>query len=55
MDGSLYQGITIHNLLEKVDLRNFVFEGGVKETEKSSDVRKTVVRVPEPTSAYLGL
>ena len=53
MDGSLYQGMTIHNLVEKVDLRNFVFEedveGGVKETEKPS------VKVPEPTSAYLGL
>ena len=48
MEGNLYQGMTIHNLLEKVDLLNFMFdedgEGGVKGTEKPSDVSKTVVR-----------
>ena len=60
MEGNLYQGMTIHNLLEKVDLLNFMFEddgdGGYKETEKPSDVTKTtVVRNSDPTSAYLGL
>ena len=49
MEGSLYQGITLHNnLLEKVDLLNFVFdeegEGGVKGTEKP------MVRAPDPSS-----
>jgi len=51
--------MTIHNLLEKVDLLNFMFEddgdGSFKETEKPSDVTKTtVVRNSDPTSAYLG-
>ena len=59
MEGNLYQGMTIHNLLEKVDLLNFMFdedgEGGVKGTEKPSDVSKTVVRATDPTAAYLGL
>jgi len=58
MEGNLYQGMTIHNLLEKVDLLNFMFdedgEGGVKGTEKPSDVSKTVVRATDPTAAYLG-
>jgi len=58
MEGNLYQGMTIHNLLEKVDLLNFMFdedgEGGVKGTEKPSDVSKTVVRTTDPTAAYLG-
>ena len=55
----MYQGMTIHNLLEKVDLLNFIFEddgdGTFKETEKPLDVTKTVVRNSDPTSAYLGL
>ena len=59
MEGNLYQGMTIHNLLEKVDLLNFIFEddgdGSSKGTEKLSDVSKTVVRTTDPTSAYLGL
>jgi len=50
--------MTIHNLLEKVDLLNFIFEdegdGSSKSTEKLSDVGKTVVRATDPTSAYLG-
>lgn len=58
MEGNLYQGMTIHNLLEKVDLLNFIFdeegEGGVKGTEKPSNVSKTTVRTTDPTSAYLG-
>ena len=59
MEGNLYQGMTIHNLLEKVDLLNFIFEddgdGSFKGTEKPIDVTKTVVRNSDPTSAYLGL
>jgi len=50
--------MTIHNLLEKVDLLNFIFEddgdGSFKGTEKPIDVTKTVVRNSDPTSAYLG-
>ena len=59
MEGNLYQGMTIHNLLEKVDLLNFIFEdegdGSSKGTEKVSAISKTVVRPTDPTSAYLGL
>jgi len=58
MEGNLYQGMTIHNLLEKVDLLNFIFEdegdGSSKGTEKVSAISKTVVRPTDPTSAYLG-
>jgi len=50
--------MTIHNLLEKVDLLNFMFEedgdGSSKGSEKPSDVNKIVVRNTDPTSAYLG-
>ena len=61
MEANLYQGMTIHNLLEKVDLLNFMFEedgdgdGSSKGTEKPSEMTKTVVRNTDPTSAYLGL
>ena len=59
MEGNLYQGMTIHNLLEKVDLLNFMFEedgdGSSKGSEKPSDANKIVVRNTDPTSAYLGL
>jgi len=58
MEGNLYQGMTIHNLLEKVDLLNFMFEddadGSSKGSEKPPDLSKTIVRTSDPTSAYLG-
>ena len=57
MEGN--QGMTIHKLLEKVDLLNFIFDedgdGSSKGKEKPSDVTKTVVRNSDPTSTYLGL
>jgi len=59
MEGNMYQGMTIHNLLEKVDLLNFIFDdegnGSSKSTEKVSDISKTIIRPSsDPTSAYLG-
>jgi len=58
MEGNLYQGMTIHNLLEKVDLLNFMFEddadGSSKGSEKPPDLSKMIVRTSDPTSAYLG-
>lgn len=57
MEGNLYQGMTIHNLLEKVDLLNFIFEddsdGSNKGKEKTPELNKTVTS-SDPTSAYLG-
>ena len=59
MEGNLYQGMTIHNLLEKVDLLNFMFEddsdGNSKAKESSPDLSKTITISTDPTSAYLGL
>jgi len=58
--------MTINNLLEKVDLFNFVFdedEAGNKEMKDGSTLgpclntqvtEKTVIKAPNPTSAYLG-
>lgn len=66
MDGQLFHGMTINNLLEKVDLFNFVFdedEAGNKEMKDGSTLgpclntqvtEKTVIKAPNPTSAYLG-
>jgi len=58
MEGNLYQGMTIHNLLEKVDLLNFMFEddsdGNSKAKESSPDLPKTITISTDPTSAYLG-
>ena len=57
MEGNLYQGMTIHNLLEKVDLLNFIFEddsdGSNKGKEKTPELNKMVTS-SDPTSAYLG-
>jgi len=58
--------MTINNILEKVDLFNFVFdedEAGNKEMKDGSTLgpclntqvtEKTVIKAPNPTSAYLG-
>jgi len=66
MDGQLFHGMTINNILEKVDLFNFVFdedESGNKEMKDGSTLgpclntqvtEKTVIKAPNPTSAYLG-
>jgi len=66
MDGQLFHGMTINNILEKVDLFNFVFdedEAGNKEMKDGSTLgpclntqvtEKTVIKAPNPTSAYLG-
>jgi len=49
--------MTIHNLLEKVDLLNFMFEddseGSNKVKENSPELARTV-NISAPTSAYLG-
>jgi len=51
-----FPGMTIHNLLEKVDLLNFIFEeDGEGGSKKSDDVsNKTVIKTNDPSSAYLG-
>ena len=56
MDGQMFPGMTIHNLLEKVDLLNFIFEeDGEGGSKKSDDVsNKTVIKTNDPSSAYLG-
>ena len=54
----MYQGMTIHNLLEKVDLLNFMFDedsdGNTKAKESSPELSKTISISSDPTSAYLG-
>jgi len=66
MDGQLFHGMTINNILEKVDLFNFVFdedEAGNKEMKDGSTLgpclntqatEKTLIKSTKPTSAYLG-
>jgi len=58
MEGNMYQGMTIHNLLEKVDLLNFMFDedsdGNTKTKESSPELSKTISVSSDPTSAYLG-
>ena len=58
----MFDGMTIHNILEKVDLLNFVFEedggndspkkNGVSKDSGSGKVIKSSI---DPTSAYLGM
>jgi len=55
----MFHGMTINNILEKVDLLNFIFEddeNGLKkkEGEKSGFENKTLIKTSDPTSAYLG-
>ena len=61
MDGQTFHGMTIHNILEKVDLLNFMFdEEGNNEkkkeagTSKIATPNKGVMTASDPTSAYLG-
>jgi len=60
-DGPMFHGMTINNILEKVDLLNFMFdedENGSKkkegETSGNKTMDKTVIKTSDPTSAYLG-
>jgi len=60
-DGPMFHGMTINNILEKVDLLNFMFdedENGSKKKEGESSgnktMDKTVIKTSDPTSAYLG-
>ena len=57
----MFHGMTINNILEKVDLLNFMFdedENGSKkkegETSGNKTMDKTVIKTSDPTSAYLG-
>lgn len=56
----MFPGVTIHNLLEKVDLLNFIFdedEGGNNKDKKNGNddiTGKTVIKTNDPSSAYLG-
>jgi len=57
----MFHGMTINNILEKVDLLNFMFdedENGSKKKEGESSgnktMDKTVIKTSDPTSAYLG-
>lgn len=60
MDGQMFHGMTINNILEKVDLLNFMFEEddtGSKKPEQGETGQqqpKMVVKTSDPTSAYLG-
>jgi len=61
MDGQTFHGMTIHNILEKVDLLNFMFdeEGNNEKKEKAGTSKivtpnKGVMTASDPTSAYLG-
>lgn len=61
MDGQTFNGMTINNILEKVDLLNFMFdEEGNNEKQKGAGTSRAVAPVkavmngPDPTSAYLG-
>jgi hypothetical protein len=61
MDGQMFHGMTINNILEKVDLLNFMFEeddaGSSKKPEQGETRQqqpKMVVKTSDPTSAYLG-
>ena len=61
MDGQQLHSITIQNILEKVDLFNFMFDDDEsskdqKEEEVNQDSGKIVVRsnAADPQSAYLG-
>jgi len=61
MDGQTFHGMTIHNILEKVDLLNFMFdEDGNNEKQKEAGTSKivtpgkAVMNASDPTSAYLG-
>jgi len=61
-DGQMFHGMTIHNILEKVDLLNFMFEedGGTDSHKKdgvskdSGSGKKVIKSSSDPTSAYLG-
>jgi len=62
MDGQMFHGMTIHNILEKVDLFNFMFDDDEssskdqKEGGVNKESGKTVIRsnAADPQSAYLG-
>ena len=62
MDGQTFNGMTINNILEKVDLLNFMFdEDGNNEKQKGAGTSrasvapvKAVMNASDPTSAYLG-
>lgn len=61
MDGQMFHGMTINNILEKVDLLNFIFEeddSGNKKPDAGQQQQqqqpKMVVKTSDPTSAYLG-
>ena len=62
-DGQMFHGMTIHTILEKVDLLNFMFEedGGTDSHKKdgvskdSGSGKKVIKSSSDPTSAYLGM
>jgi hypothetical protein len=59
MDGQMFHGMTINNILEKVDLLNFIFEeddSGKQKPDAGQQQQqpKMVVKTSDPTSAYLG-